>query len=498
MPSRNHRLVRSQIRFFVVLCVSVSLAAFRWGGHCHADAPTQAAAKSPSHPNIVLVMTDDQGWGQTGYYNHPVLKTPHLDAMAESGLRLDRFYAGAPVCSPTRASVLTGRSNDRTGVQSHGYALRLQETTIASVLKDAGYVTGHFGKWHLNGLRGPGVPVLHTDAHHPGHFGFDQWVSVTNFFDRDPLMSRRGKFEQFTGDSSDVAMTEAIDFISRQSKANQPFFTVVWFGSPHSPWLAGDDDLKSFESLDKDSRHHYGELVAMDRSIGTLRDSLRRLGVAENTLVWYCSDNGGLPKIKPDTVGGLRGHKGSLYEGGLRVPAIVEWPAMIKPRVTNYPACTMDIFPTLVDLLSLDESVAPNELDGVSLKPLFEKELGPREKPIPFRFSNKAALIDNHFKLLAENLDRSKFVLYDLQNDPTETTDVTSKHPQVAKRLQQALVAWNASVGKSVAGKEYPAGKVDPDHPEPRWWTDVDAYKPFFAEWKDRWEYARSIKSKRK
>ena len=498
MPSQNQNHLRSQNRFFVFLSAFVFLATLGWVGNSRGDDDTRLNAKSVSQPNIVLVMTDDQGWGQTGYYNHPVLKTPHLDAMAGAGLRLDRFYAGAPVCSPTRATVLTGRSNDRSGVQSHGYALRLQETTIASVLKDAGYVTGHFGKWHLNGLRGAGVPVLHTDSHHPGHFGFEQWVSVTNFFDRNPLMSRRGKFEQFKGDSSDVAMTEAIDFISRQTKANQPFFTVVWFGSPHSPWLAGDEDLKPFESLDKDSRHHYGELVAMDRSIGTLRDSLRRLGVAENTLVWYCSDNGGLPKIKPDTVGGLRGYKGSLYEGGLRVPSIVEWPAMITPRVTSHPACTMDIFPTLVDLLSLDQSVAPNELDGVSLKPLFREELGPREKPIPFRFSGKAAMVDNHFKLLAENLDRSKFVLYDLQNDPTETTDVTSKHPQVAQRMQQALVAWNASVENSVAGKDYPEGKVDPDHPEPRWWTEVEAYEPFFAEWKDRWEYARYFKTKRK
>ena len=123
---------------------------------------TQAtAAETP--PNIILVMADDQGWGQTGYYNNPVLKTPNLDAMAANGLRFDRYYAAAPVCSPTRASVLTGRTNLRTGVLSHGYALRRQEKTIAQALKAAGYATGHFGKWHLNGLRGPGVPILAED-----------------------------------------------------------------------------------------------------------------------------------------------------------------------------------------------------------------------------------------------------------------------------------------------------------------------------------------------
>ena len=148
-------------------------------------------------PNVVLVMSDDQGWGQTGYNGHPLLKTPHLDQMAASGIRFDRFYAGASNCSPTRATLLTGRSNDRTGVQTHGYPLRRQEKTIAQAMRDAGYATGHFGKWHLNGLRGPGAPIFKEDPLHPGVFGFDTWVSVSNFFDLHPVMSRNGKFEDF-------------------------------------------------------------------------------------------------------------------------------------------------------------------------------------------------------------------------------------------------------------------------------------------------------------
>ena len=134
-------------------------------------------------PNIILIMTDDQGWGQTGYYDHPILKTPNLDAMAENGLRFDRFYAGAPQCSPTRASVLTGRNNDRTGVFYHGYPLNKYEITLAQKLKNIGYSTGHFGKWHLNGIRGPGVPIFGDDEYNPGVFGFDKWISTTNFFD---------------------------------------------------------------------------------------------------------------------------------------------------------------------------------------------------------------------------------------------------------------------------------------------------------------------------
>ncbi len=289
-----------------------------------------AAPSDPaSRPHIILVMADDQGWGETGYNGHPILKTPNLDAMANDGLRFNRFYAGAPVCSPTRATVLTGRTNDRAGVLSHGYALRRQEITIAQLLRSAGYVTGHFGKWHLNGLRGPGVPVLIEDTHHPGHFGFDHWLSVTNFFDRDPILSRLGEFEDFTGDSSEVVVDQAIEFIQKQLPSGSPTFTVIWYGTPHSPFKASAADMVGFEGLNEPSRHHYGELVAMDRSIGTLRNGLRKLGIERNTLVWFCSDNGGLPKIKPTTVGPLRGYKGSVYEGGLRVPAVIQWPARI-------------------------------------------------------------------------------------------------------------------------------------------------------------------------
>src|SRR6056297_3398590 len=137
-----------------------------------------AEQSEKSQPNIILIMTDDQGWSQTGYYNHPVLETPNLDSMSANGLRLDRFYAGAPVCSPTRASVLTGRANNRTGVPAHGYALRLQEKTIAQALRAEGYATGHFGKWHLDALRGPGVPILADDPHGPAAFGFERWLTV--------------------------------------------------------------------------------------------------------------------------------------------------------------------------------------------------------------------------------------------------------------------------------------------------------------------------------
>ncbi|MHC4221963.1 MAG: sulfatase-like hydrolase/transferase, partial [Planctomycetota bacterium] len=449
-------------------------------------------------PKVILVMSDDQGWGQTGYYDHPILKTPNIDAMAANGLRLDRFYAGAPVCSPTRATVLTGRTNNRTGVFSHGYGLRLQERTIAQALKKGGYVTGHFGKWHLNGYRGVGVPILACDTHHPGRFGFDEWLSVTNFFDIDPLMGRKGKFEQFKGDSSEVIIDEALKFIEQNNKAgDKPFFAVVWYGSPHSPFFANEEDKKAFSGLDEKSAQHYGELAAMDRSIGTLRAGLKKLGVADDTLIWFNSDNGGLSKIKPETVGGLRGFKGSVWEGGLRVPCIIEWPGHIKPRVTNYPASTMDIAPTLVELLSLPTDSLLELVDGESIAPLFKGQLGKRKTQIPFRLDKKAALIDNDYKIVIEKLGSGKYELYDLDKDPTESKNIYNEKPQIAARLTKALDDFNASLDKSNTGADYPTGSLSsPDKGRTDWETapeyqrylkELDAYlRPAFKKKKKK------------
>lgn len=434
-------------------------------------------------------MADDMGWGQTGYRHHPRLQTPNLDAMAEHGLRFERFYAGGPVCSPTRASMLTGRSHDRTGVLSHGYALRLQEKTLAQALKSAGYVTGHFGKWHLNGYRGPGAPILNDDPRSPGIFGFDEWVSVSNFYDRNPLMSRAGEFEEFQGDSSEIAVAEAVKFLNKHRSSGQPMFAVVWYGSPHSPFQASEADKAAFHGLNPASANHHGELVAMDRSLGTLRKSLRDLGIADNTLLVFCSDNGGLPNIVPDTVGGLRGNKGSLFEGGIRVPGIIEWPAVIKPRVTNYPACVMDLFPTIADIVGLPENAITPPHDGISLKPLFANELTERSSPIGFRYQAKRALIDNRYKLLVDSFSRGQFELYDLIDDPSESRDLSSERPEVFAHMKQQLLDWNSSMDDSFAGKDYPEGLVSPPDPVPVNWFDTPQHQPFLTEWAQRWEF---------
>ena len=486
---------------------TIALAGFVANGNLIAEDATHKQIIK-KQPNIVLVMADDQGWGQAGYNNHPILKTPNLDAMASNGLRFNRFYAGGPVCSPTRASVLTGRSHCRTGVESHGFALRLQEKTIAQTLQGLGYATGHFGKWHLNGMRGPGVPILAGDSHGPGTFGFDKWLSVTNFFDRDPVMGRQGEFEEFKGDSSEIIVDEALKFISKNAKLNRPSFTVIWFGTPHNPFMADPADAAPFADLDQDSRDQHGELVAMDRSIGTLRKGLRGLGIENETIVWFTSDNGGLPKIKPETVGGLRGFKGSLYEGGIRVPTVLEWPTKIAPRITDFPAVAMDIVPTIGEILGVADSATIAPQDGISLVRLFNSEIGKRPKPIPFSFNGSFAIIDNSLKLLyvqpkkkkrqtKDTKDtKTKIEMYDLVSDPHETVNLIDSHPKDAARMIIAMKQWQDSLATSVAGKDYPEGIVTPGNPEPRQWTDLETYRPFFEAWKDRPEYRSRIAPK--
>ncbi len=268
-------------------------------------------ADAADRPNIVLVMADDQGWGDMAYNGHPIVKTPNFDKAAATGLRFDRFYAAAPVCSPTRASVMTGRHPNRMGVFKWGYPMRPQETTIAEALKTAGYTTGHFGKWHLGSVR-------KTSPANPGKNGFDEWLSAPNFYDNDAVLSDKGTAVQTKGESSIVAADAAMKWITKQK--DSPFLAVVWFGSPHSPHRAVEQDRKLYDDQPRNMQHFLGEITGMDRAFGKIRDGLEDLGIRDNTILWYCSDNGALPKV--GSTGGLRGNKGQVYEGGLLVPAI--------------------------------------------------------------------------------------------------------------------------------------------------------------------------------
>ncbi|GAB5405041.1 MAG: sulfatase-like hydrolase/transferase [Aureliella sp.] len=447
-------------------------------------------------PHIVLVMADDQGWGETGYNGHPRLKTPNLDALAAEGVLFDRFYAGGPVCSPTRASVLTGRNHNRCGVPSHGHALRRQEITIAQMLQQAGYRTGHFGKWHLNGLRGPGVPILADDSHHPGNFGFDHWLSVTNFFDRNPILGREGAFEEFRGDSSEIVIREALKFLGAAVHDDVPSFSVVWYGTPHDPFFASEADASEFNDLDARSQQHYGELVALDRSIGAMREGVKDLGIADDTLIWYCSDNGGLGKITPGTVGDLRGLKGTLYEGGLRVPGIVHWPARFTSRrVEKHPAGAVDILPTLADLLDLKVD-ASRPIDGISLVPVLDGQSSLRPQPMCFHYQGNTAVIDNDMKLIkfVSRKGTERYELFDLGNDRSEESDLADMTTAAKARLISVMDAFETSMKLSIEGKDYPEGQVASGEPEPSFWMTHPAYQPFLDSFRVRPEYKKRLK----
>ncbi len=271
-------------------------------------------------------------------------------------------------------------------------------------------------------------------------------------------------------------------------------FAVIWYGSPHSPFKSLEQDRESFSQLDNNSANHYGELVALDRSIGTLRASLQQFGLAQNTMLVFCSDNGGLPGIQPETVGGLRGNKGSVFEGGLRVPGIIEWPAMIHPRITHYPACVMDLFPTVADIVGLPKSAWIQPQDGQSLKPLFEQEIARRNLPMGFRYGTKRALIDDQYKLLTDNLNRGTFELYDLRHDDSETHDLSQAKPEIFETMKRQLLAWDQGVTASGEGKDYPEGNVTPADPEPVNWYDTPSYQHYLEQWSKRPEFESYLK----
>jgi arylsulfatase A-like enzyme len=479
-------------------------------------------AQPADRPNFVLLMGDDHGWDETGYNGHPHLKTPALDEMARTGLRLDRFYSAGSSCSPTRGTVMTGRHHNRYGIFSPGWSLRPEEISVAQILRQAGYATGHFGKWHLG-------PVKASSPTNPGAMGFEEWVSHDNFFELDPYLSRNGgPPEQFKGESSEIIIAEALRFIDRAKRAGRPFFVVVWFGSPHEPYQALPKDLALYDKLpatfgarqvrltsnetgrntmrlQRDVlRERFAEITAMDRSIGQLRDHLRREELRQNTLLWYCGDNG-TPQEAVATVP-FRGHKGDIYEGGVRVAGLIEWPAKIaRPQVSDVNTVTSDILPTLCDLAG--QPLPKRPLDGISLQPLIAGRMAERPSPIGFwsararqetaggrkpyinpelqkgttplvklgpdgtatrnfqnfhhpdireeDFAGPRSIVDNRYKLVVDGERSSGKELFDLRRDPAEKNNLIKSEPAVAAKLEQQLRAWQQSVLESLTGADY-------------------------------------------
>ena len=414
-------------------------------------APAAVPASAPGNPNIILCMTDDQGWGDTSYNGHPELKTPELDKMAAAGIRFDRFFTAHPMCSPTRASCMTGRSPTRYVCMSWGHDLPLQEVTIAEAVKTAGYATGHFGKWHLGGIEhaaggtGRGLPEsFDPRPRHPGNQGFDEWWSAGNNYDigYEYIYHHGEQVPPRPGDTSDVLMGVALDWIGKQAAAKQPFLAVIWFPSPHGPHIATPEYAKPYEEYGKNKAQYYGELAGVDHAMGTLRRTLRELKIADNTMLWFCSDNGG---AFPLATGGLPGSKKWLTEGGTRVPGILEWPARIKqPFATTVPACTMDFYPTTLDVLGIKTASEAGPVDGISLLPLIDGKMKTRPTPIPLVDGGKTRIVDNEYRFQNGRL-------FHFDESQKKDVDVTEEKPDVFNRLAEVNKQFLESVKKDQA-----------------------------------------------
>ncbi|MFT5633767.1 MAG: arylsulfatase A-like enzyme [Rubritalea sp.] len=447
-------------------------------------------------PNIILVMADDQGYGDVGFNGHPFLKTPHLDEMAKAGVVMDRFYAAAPVCSPTRASVMTGRHPMRTNVPNHGHYMRLNENTLAEGLKSAGYVTGHFGKWHIGSVQSESPTC-------PGKVGFDEWLTGLNFFDNDPYLSDNGTYKQLKGKGTVLTMDATLEFLKKHKDGGKPMFAVTWFPSPHDPHAELPEAMT--ENLYKEAgknRGYYLEIALIDEQVGRLRKELRNLEIEENTILWYCSDNGGLV----EKYSGGRAMKGSIYEGGLRVPSIMEWPAKLTPRVSHIPMTTSCMYPTLMKIAGAKIPDA-RPLDGIDrfkniknivespgsrpmgfwhhymrgdstwsdiiIKKLMEAQQQGEQSPLPGRvlknvldfperksrgLRGHAAWNDWPWKLHRIEKKKGEVVieLYNLQKDPMEKMDLAEQDPERVKMMRASLESWQHSVLNSWEGKDYP------------------------------------------
>jgi arylsulfatase A-like enzyme len=478
------------------------------------DGPAAAQpSRTATKPNVILCMADDLGWGDVGFNGNRIIKTPHLDAMAKNGLKFTRFYAQAPVCSPTRGSVLTGRHPYRYGVFSANSGHMLPaELTLAEILKANGYATGHFGKWHLGTLtktirdsnRGGPPGVAHFAP--PSAHGFDEYFSTEAKVPTwDPLLRPRGIRRRtwwepvndakdavpygtnywhngkrvtaaLRGDDSRNVMDRAIPFLRSAVRRERPFFAVVWFHAPHLPVVAGPKYVAMYPGRAKYEQHYYGCITALDEQVGRLRTELRTLGVADNTLLFFCSDNGpeGRKGSAPGSAGEFRGRKRDLFEGGIRVPGLLEWPARITPgSTTDVPCVTSDYVPTVLDVLGVKPSRQPQPIDGVSLLPLIRGKMTSRPRPIGFQSGNQAALIDNRFKLVrigpnTRPTERKKkrrkrkasvgtpqTLLFDIIADPSESKDVSARHPDVVKSMTAQLDGWQQSCRRSLEGADY-------------------------------------------
>jgi arylsulfatase A len=419
---------------FILLCITCQLA-FAQG----------------KKPNVVLILTDDQGWGDLSLHGNPVLETKNLDKLAHQGAQFNNFYV-SPLCAPTRASILTGRYHLETGVVSVSNGLEIMdtnETTLAELFKANGYHTGIFGKWH-NGQHFPNRPIDQ---------GFDEFLGFTaghwsNYFDTD--LTQNDKTVKTKGFITDVLTDEAIKFIGKNKE--EPFFCYLPYNAPHSPFQVPDKYFNKYKSkgLDDELAAVYGMVENVDDNVGRLLNYLKANNLEENTIVIFMTDNG------PNTVrynGVMRGIKGSVHEGGVRVPFFIKWPGKIAENLVNIEVVGhIDIYPTLLELCGLNP-LKTKPLDGESFADLLSDKSLKKPRLDRKMFTNvnfmqvpatlnTGGFRNNEYRYVYE---KNQSQLYLLNKDLSENNDLLKKNPQLSAEFENDYKQWFANVSANLS-----------------------------------------------
>jgi arylsulfatase A-like enzyme len=434
-------LFRSSILVFIAVVLTFSIS---------------GCSEGRKQPNILFIITDDQGYGDISLHGNPYLETPNIDLLGQQSVRFDRFYVSS-VCAPSRASILTGRYNLRTGafgVTRNMEAIRAEEVTLAEALGSGGYYTTCIGKWH-SGIQFP---------YNPEGQGFDEFFGFTgghinNYFDAELL--RGTETVQTEGYITDVLTDEAIRFI--KSNKEKPFFCYLSYNAPHGPWQVPDEYYDKYRAMGFDEvvSSIWGMCENIDDNIGRLMELLEEEGMADNTLVLFLTDNGGTKSTNIYNAG-MRGGKTSVHEGGTRVPLFMRWPAAgWEPHLAEPLTAHIDLFPTLLDLCNVEPPEGP-PVDGVSLRPLLEGDTEEWQERIlythnPIDETNRypGAVRTPKYRLVkkikgpqagsaAVNNDESAtpWELYDMVNDPGEQKNIAKDNPEIVAELSRKYEEW--------------------------------------------------------
>ena len=414
-------------------------------------APAQGQSAGTRKPNIVVIVSDDQGYADLSCYDHPPeVTTPHLDRLAEQGARLTSGYASAWVCAPTRAGLLTGRYQQRFGfyeASDSRTGMPTSEITLADLLKREGYATGVFGKWHL-GLEPPYRPLqrgfdeFYGFLGHGGHDYFDLGIT-----DDQTSIYRNDKMIDDTGYLTDNLARESVSFIERHR--GEPFFLYLPFSAVHWPLQAPEEDIKRFNTGDENRDIYLAMLLRMDEAIGAVLDALARTGADEDSLVFFFSDNGGAKKNAANN-GILRDLKHSAYEGGIRVPFLVRWPGRVPAgTICDEPIICQDILPTICAAAGI-ELAADRDYDGRNMLPALRGEATePLHEALFWKDDGQQwAVRAGKWKLLSNRQGQTE--LYDLESDLAEQKNLLSQHPEMVKSLRQRYDTWTESLAPRI------------------------------------------------